>query len=258
VSTDRDVERIVRSWLDEGVNVVPERVLDAVIGQLPATPQRRVSWLARRTPTLNTYARLGLVAAAVLAVVIVGIGLFGKSLNVGPAPSPTPSQSSSASASPAAADNPLVGTWLAPVVTCAQEIATIEAAGYTADQVTEAGFDPTCAHGNIGSAVRGTNQYSVVFDGLPAAAKILSLTTYDYGAFNSPHMYEVKDAATFLLGSHTSQAWEYCLTFSYAISGDQLTIHRISPNCTGTGDASLNDQIALTAILETSPFTRQP
>ena len=50
MSTDRDVERIVRSWMDEGVTALPDRVLDAVLDQLPATPQRRAGWLARRFP----------------------------------------------------------------------------------------------------------------------------------------------------------------------------------------------------------------
>ena len=38
MSTDRDVTRIVRSWLEEGVTALPDRVLDAVLDQLPATP----------------------------------------------------------------------------------------------------------------------------------------------------------------------------------------------------------------------------
>ena len=48
MSTDRDVTRIVRSWLEEGVTALPDRVLDAVLDQLPATPQRRARWPAWR------------------------------------------------------------------------------------------------------------------------------------------------------------------------------------------------------------------
>jgi hypothetical protein len=256
MSTDRDVTRIVRSWMDEGVTELPDRVLDLVLDQLPATPQRRPSWLARRTPTMNNYARLGLVAAAVLAVVIVGIGLFGRSLNVGPSTSPTPS--------PASASNVLVGTWLAPEVTCAQQVATIEAAGYTREQVIQAGadlvaqgypadgfFDPTCANG-------GKNQYSIVFDGLPVAATIRSARVYDYDVVASPYSYRLVGDSTFELGGHNGKAWDYCLTFRYAIDGDRLTIARIAPSCTGTADAPLLDQIALTAFLEGSSLTRQP
>ena len=271
MSTDRDVTRIVRSWMDEGVTQLPDRVLDLVLDQLPATPQRRASWLARR-PTMNNYARLGLVAAAVLAVVIVGIGLFGKSLDVGPTTSPTPSPS----ASPASASNPLVGTWLAPEVTCAQEVAVIEAAGYTAEQITqaraqlvrdleafgasfgpEAFFDPTCL--NIGYEVRDTDQWSLVFDGLPLAATIHSARVIHSATQNaSPHDYRVVDDSTFEFGAHDGTGWEFCLTFRYAIDGDQLTVDRIATSCAGTAEAGLLDQIALTAILETSSFTRQP
>ena len=250
--------------MDEGVTQLPDRVLDLVLDQLPATPQRRASWLARR-PTMNNYARLGLVAAAVLAVVILGIGLFGKSLDVGPTTSPTPSPS----ASPASASNPLVGTWLAPEVTCAQEVAVIEAAGYTAEQITQARaqlvkdlegsgiapegfFDPTCANG-------GTNQYSLVFDGLPLAATIHSARVIHSATQNaSPHDYRVVDDSTFEFGAHDGTGWEFCLTFRYAIDGDQLTVDRIATSCAGTAEAGLLDQIALTAILETSSFTRQP
>jgi hypothetical protein len=71
-------------------------------------------------------------------------------------------------------------------------------------------------------------------------------------------VYRLKDATTFELGAHTGQAWEYCLTFHYTIVGDELTVDMIDPSCAGTGDAPLNDQIALTAIFETSPFIRQP
>ena len=41
MTTDRETTRIVRSWLQLGVDRLPERVLDAVLDVLPATPQRR-------------------------------------------------------------------------------------------------------------------------------------------------------------------------------------------------------------------------
>jgi peptide/nickel transport system substrate-binding protein len=159
---------------------------------------------------------------------------------------------------PSTPPNPLVGTWLAPVVTCAQEIAVIESAGYTADQVTSSGFDPTCAAGNIGTQARNTNRYSLVFDGLPAAATFRSMRTFDYGAFNSPHDYSLTGDTTFELGGRDGSVWDYCLTFKFAIDGDQLTVDMVDPRCPGTGEAPLQDQIALTAIFETSSFTRQP
>ena len=46
MSTDRDTTRIVRSWLEEGATALPDRVLDAVLDQVPTTPQRRSRWPA--------------------------------------------------------------------------------------------------------------------------------------------------------------------------------------------------------------------
>jgi hypothetical protein len=99
MSTDRDVTRIVRSWLDEGVTALPDRVLDAVLDQIPATSQRRATWWpAWRVPLLNNTAlRFGLAAAALVLVTIAGIRLL-PGLNSGgdvtptlsPTPTPTP------------------------------------------------------------------------------------------------------------------------------------------------------------------------
>jgi hypothetical protein len=102
VSTERDVERIVRSWMDEGVNALPDRVLDLVLDQLPATPQRRAGWLARRFPPMNnTLVRVALVAAVLVVAVIVGANLL-QQPSVGPSPSVEPS----ASAAPSATASP--------------------------------------------------------------------------------------------------------------------------------------------------------
>lgn len=110
MSTDRDVERIVRSWLDEGVTVLPDRVLDAVLDQLPATPQRRPSWLAWRSPFMSNALRVAVAAAAVLVVALIGIQLFGGTNVGGPGPSQSESPSlaptPSPSATPAAAFPP--------------------------------------------------------------------------------------------------------------------------------------------------------
>jgi hypothetical protein len=92
MSTERDVNRIVRSWLDDGVNVLPDRVLDAVLDQLPATPQRRASWLARRFSVMNNSTlRLGLAAAAAVVIAIIGVGLLVRPGGIGgPTPTATP------------------------------------------------------------------------------------------------------------------------------------------------------------------------
>jgi hypothetical protein len=92
--TDRDTTRVVRSWLDQGADRIPDRVLDAVEAQLHATPQRRAGWLARRFPNMNnTTVRYGLAAIAVVVIALLGVQLLPGNDNVGgpgPTPPPTP------------------------------------------------------------------------------------------------------------------------------------------------------------------------
>jgi hypothetical protein len=268
MTTERDPQtRIVLSWLREDAHENAERVLLRALDEVDTTRQRRSWWPARRFHTLNTSARIGLGAAAAIALAIAGIAILRPASDVGPTNSPTPSLTPSLSPSPTS--NPLAGTWQGTEVTCAQQVATIEAAGYTDEQVIQAGadlaaegipvdpfFDPTCA--TPGDGGRTTNQYSLVFDGLPAAATVLSARVYDYDQLASPHMYRLADGSTFELGARTGQAWEWCITVRYGIDGEQLTIETIDPSCAGAPGAPLLDQIALTAILETSSFTRQP
>jgi hypothetical protein len=92
--TERDVSRIVRSWLEDGVTTLPDRVLDQVLDQLPATPQRRPMWRARRIATMSNFAKLGVVAAVVAAAVV--------GLSLRPTDAPGPGASNSPTPSPAA------------------------------------------------------------------------------------------------------------------------------------------------------------
>ena len=75
MTTDRDATRIVRSWLEEGVTALPDRVLDSVLDQLPTTPQRHAFWLARRIYAMNNTARIA-AAAAVVVLAIGGVSLL--------------------------------------------------------------------------------------------------------------------------------------------------------------------------------------
>lgn len=100
MSTDRETTRIVRTWLEEGVTTLPERVLDNVLDQLPATHQRRSWWPPRRSPQMSRLMLTTTAAAAVLVAVILGYNLIPDTGGVGAQPTPPPTPSPSASASP--------------------------------------------------------------------------------------------------------------------------------------------------------------
>ena len=95
MSTDRDTTRIVRSWLQTDEYESADRVLDAVLDQLDTTPQRRSTWWpARRLPQMNTTAKLGIVAAAVVVAAFLGIRFLLPGPNIGtdgPTPTVAPS-----------------------------------------------------------------------------------------------------------------------------------------------------------------------
>ena len=107
MSSDRDTTRIVRSWLDEGVTALPDRVLDAVLDQVPATHQRRVLWWpVRRFADMNTFAKIAIAAAAVVVAAILGFNMLpaGGRLGGDPSPTPTPSPSPTPVAFPPSGD----------------------------------------------------------------------------------------------------------------------------------------------------------
>ena len=104
MSFDPETTRIVRSWLDQGVTELPDRVLDAVLDQVPATPQSRATWWpARRLSTMSTTLKFGLAAVVVAVAALIGINYLGAPTSVGgpgpdvpsspasvPTPEPTP------------------------------------------------------------------------------------------------------------------------------------------------------------------------
>ncbi len=91
MSTHRDVNRIVRSWLNEDRHEDADRVLNTVLDQLDTTPQRRTWWSAWRFPIMNNALRVGLAAAAVVVIAVVAINLLPGSPAPGGAPTVAPS-----------------------------------------------------------------------------------------------------------------------------------------------------------------------
>ena len=101
MSTEHDVTHIVRSWLEEGATALPDRVLDAVLDQVPTTSQRRPRWLVWRLNDMSTAFKVAIAGFAVLVIAVAGINLMpGQSAVGGPGPSPTPSATASPAPSP--------------------------------------------------------------------------------------------------------------------------------------------------------------
>jgi hypothetical protein len=105
MQTERDVTRVVRSWLRTDGHESADRVLDNVLDLLDTTPQRRSIWPARRFHDMNTPLRVAVSVAAVVAIAVVGISLWpGRGPNGGAVatPSPTPTAVTSPAPSPTA------------------------------------------------------------------------------------------------------------------------------------------------------------
>ena len=100
-TSDRDVDRVIRSWLHEDRHEDVSRVAGAVLTRVEATPQRRSTWwLARRRLNVNKIVGFGLAAAAAVVVLVIGAQLFGSRSNVGSGGDPTPTNEPTRGSSP--------------------------------------------------------------------------------------------------------------------------------------------------------------
>ena len=168
-------------------------------------------------------------------------------------PSHAASEPASASPSPSAPliTGPIVGTWATGETTCAQQLAAIEAAGFSAKQMTSVGVDLTCRNG---IAVAGADWANGTQDTVARFLPDGSLVVSDFPYEDSSFTYRLIGDTTF----EATDAKEICLTYGYAVEGDQLTIDIIDHGCPATGEAPLLDQIGLTVLFETAAFIRQP
>jgi hypothetical protein len=87
---DRQLEKLVRSWLGNGSADLPSHVLEAVARQLPMTGQRRQTWLAGRFRPVRATRGVAVLAAAVLLLVAIGLGLIATNVGNTPEPEGTP------------------------------------------------------------------------------------------------------------------------------------------------------------------------
>jgi hypothetical protein len=116
MSANHDLERrIADFYADEGPQRAPDRVLEQVLTTIDTTSQRHVlgpvPW---RIPTMNSYAKLAIAAAVVIAVGALGLAFLrpGQGPGVGgPGESASPSTSPSATGSQPVSPPPLSETF---------------------------------------------------------------------------------------------------------------------------------------------------
>jgi len=186
-----------------------------------------------------------LIRAAGILVALVTTACGGATVSPSAGPSSPPAATASPTDSPtlaptAAASVPagdvLAGTWAVSRTTCAQQQAAVEAAGFTAEQLTSVGWGPDCPGAYTirfanGRLVEFSSDGSVGWEG---KLRIVNENTF-----------EAVDI-------------DCSITYDYAIDGDQLTIDMVEDVCPAYSAAQLlGEQVTQTEIYETSPFTRQ-
>jgi len=88
MTAELDTTRVVRAWLEEGVTRLPDHVLDAVLADVPTTPQRRrISAIRGAASRRSTWVRL-LVALMALAIIGASLALTTGTWRLAPAPRP--------------------------------------------------------------------------------------------------------------------------------------------------------------------------
>jgi hypothetical protein len=99
MTTNRDIERILDTWLSDGPEAVADRVIDVVADRIEHQPQRSTWHLRWRETQVTTRLKPFAAIAAVLIIAVVGlvavIGLTSRSGVAAPGPSATPGPSAS-------------------------------------------------------------------------------------------------------------------------------------------------------------------
>ena len=89
----RDPEALLAAYLADGMDVLPDRVADAVLDEAHRTRQRIVvgPW---RTPLMNSALKVAMGAAVVVAVTVAGVNLLPGEPGPGGPPEGSPLQGS--------------------------------------------------------------------------------------------------------------------------------------------------------------------
>jgi hypothetical protein len=112
MTRQRDIERVLERWLDDGINEMPDLVYLSILDRVERQPQQRAWRVSWRDSHVSTYIKPLAAVAAVVVFAVASIAILGRpsgssvggvaSPAVSPAPSPSPAASASPSAAPSA------------------------------------------------------------------------------------------------------------------------------------------------------------
>jgi hypothetical protein len=177
MTTPRDPDRLIHAFLDEGEEVLNDRVYDVVRAEIEQKRQRAVIGLWR-TPTMNKFATVALGAVAVVVLLFVGAQFFGSPADGGVGSEPTPSATAEPTPEPTPSPSVEAGFPEGPhLLTSGQadrpedEIppltVTIPAPGWFSDDGEGSGIllkDWETAAGGAGMTVFASQEYQVYRD----------------------------------------------------------------------------------------------
>jgi hypothetical protein len=114
MTTSRDPDRLIRAFLDEGEELLHDRVYDAVRAEIEQKRQRVVigPW---RISSMNRFLAIAAAAAAVLVVVAIGSRVFGSPPNIGGGDDATPTPQPTVTTPPTATVTLASGSFTAPL-----------------------------------------------------------------------------------------------------------------------------------------------
>lgn len=146
MSAKLDLERrIADYYASEVPSRAPDRVLADALATIDETQQRRVVFrVPWRFQKMNSVAKLGLAAVAVLALVAFGLAVMGPGRGVGSSGSPSPVPSRSSSSSPSASPPALTETFTSNI----HGISVKYPSGWNVERATvpwTTGLPPACA-----------------------------------------------------------------------------------------------------------------
>lgn len=114
MSTERDVAPLLRSWLRSDADGTVDHVIDAILAEVDATPQRSATWWPARRPDMNMMMKFGIAAAVLAMTAAIGYGLWQNLGKVTPPPE--------ASAAPEGVDAGLPPEWNHVFVTATRDV----------------------------------------------------------------------------------------------------------------------------------------